>query len=333
MHDQVRRGTPHFKIKDAGKVEITEDDERIFLDLYRHGILDAHTIRQLLPTRSEDWLGRRLRKLTDAGYLCRPRQQRRLHKLGGGSHPLCYTLANGAARHLKARFNLPVRTDRWRTTTGALSSLHIEHSLEQGRFMVQLRLAVERHAKTMAFEYPDQIFARLKPALLKKQQHPLIFATRVNWHGWHEKESTIPDGFCALRYIDAPPEKSSRYLFIEIDRGTETIEPSARNLRGDKLFRGNSLLRKLVVYGQGFLAGSHTALFGIPTFQVLVVTTTGERVRQMIEAYQKHLTGPLYRVPPVRFLFVDIETLVAQQNRILTCPLCDGLARPITLLG
>lgn len=147
-----RRRTSRFSAKAAGTIELTKDDERIFLDLYRHGILDAHTIRLLMPGRSEDWLGRRLRRLTDAGYLCRPPQQRRLRREGGGSLPLCYTLGNGAARHLKSRFDLPVRTDRWRSTTGTLSALHIEHTLEASRFMAQLRRSVERRAETMAFE-------------------------------------------------------------------------------------------------------------------------------------------------------------------------------------
>jgi hypothetical protein len=282
-------------VKDAGRIAVTLDDEQIFLDLYRHGILDAHTLRHLRSGRSEDWLGRRLRRLTDAGYLCRPPEQRRLRRPGGGSFPLCYTLGNGAARHLKARFDLPVRTDRWRSTSGTLSALHIEHTLEASRFLAKLRHSVECRAN-MAFEYPDQIFARVKPALLRQRQRPLAFRTRVDWHGWHEVESTIPDGFCALRYLDAPPEKSSRYLFIEIDRGTETIEPSARNLKGDRLFRGNSVLRKMVIYGQGFLAGAHTKLFGIPTFQVLFVTTSEDRVRLMIEAYQRNLADRRNRV-------------------------------------
>lgn len=325
--DLPRRGTPHFQPKEAGKVEVTEDDERIFLDLYRHGILDMHAIRQVLPGRSADWLGRRLRRLTDAGYVCRPAQQRRLRRIGGGSFPLCYTLGNGAARHLKARFDLPVRTDRWRSTTGELSPLHIDHSLEQSRFMLQLRLSVERRAGTMAFEYPDQIFARLKPALLKKRQGPLAFTTRVDWYGWREKESTVPDGFCALRYLDAPPEKSSRYLFIEIDRGTETIEPSERNLKGDRLFRGNSVLRKMVIYGQGFRAGAHAALFGIPTFQVLFVTTGKERVRQIIETYQRHLITAPHSITPARLLVCESEALARCHEDIAAAPLVDGSGR------
>ncbi|MEP3035983.1 MAG: replication-relaxation family protein [Pseudoruegeria sp.] len=329
MENKSRAGTPHFQRKEVeGDIALTEDDEQIFLDLFRHQLLDAHTIRATLPHRSHDWLGRRLRLLTDGQYLTRPLEQRKLRRPGGGSYPKIYGLGNAAARHIKAKFGLPVRTDRWVTSNNRLQPVHIEHTVEQARFMVQLRSSVQKRPDSHGFEYPDEIFRRLNPKLLKKKSLPRKFTATVDWQNWNQKETTVPDGLCALRYLNEPPEKSSRYLFIEIDRGTETIEPTKRNLAPRTFFvRGNSLLRKFVVYEAGWRERAQESIFGIPTFQVLTVTTDPDRVWKMIDVVQKHLP----KSPPIRFLFTDFETLAKHQFDVFTVPLLDASGKERSL--
>lgn len=333
MPTATSQGTAHYKLKaKAPKLDITADDERILFDLYRHAIVDSHTIRQVLSHRSPDWLGKRLRALMDAGYINKPREQRRIRVPDGGSLPHAYTLGNKGARLLRERHELPVRTDRWKTTSDDLSPFFIEHTLDVARLTIALRTSVERRDDIMGFEYPDQIYARLRPALLRKKRLPAVFRSPVDWHGWREREATIPDGFCALRYREAPPEKSSRYLFIELDRGTETIEPAGANLKNRKFFLGNSVLRKFVIYGQGFAAGAHTEIFGIPTFQVLTVTTNAERVHRMIETIQRHLAAAPHRVSPIRFLFTNRETVAEFDGDLLAVPFLDGAGKERSLV-
>lgn len=328
MPTATSQGTKHYRLKSVPpKIDVTEDDERIFLDLYRHSILDSHTIRRVLSHRSPDWLGKRLRTLMDAGFINRPHQQRRIRVPEGGSRPHAYTLGNKGARWLRDRHQLPVRTDRWKTTSDELSPLFIEHTLEVARMMTALRSSVERRHEQMSFEYPDQIYSRIKPSLLGKGRLPSVFRTHVDWHGWREKEATIPDGFCALRYKDAPADKSSRYLFLELDRGTETIEPTKQNLTGRRFFLGNSVLRKFVVYGQGFGNGAHTKVFGIPTFQVLTITTSVERMQRMIDTIQCHLSKAPHRLSPIRFLFADVGTIENHNEDLLAVPFRDGAGK------
>lgn len=330
----TRQGTPHFRRKRiAPNIELTDDDKSVFLDLYRHGIMDSNTIRRTLPHRSSERVGKRLRGLMDAGFINKPRQQKGIYVHGGGSRAQAYTLGNKAARYLQEELCLPVRIDRWKTTSDELSTSHIHHTLAQTKFMIDLRMSVAMRNAEMGFEYPDEIYRRIKPELLTKARLPLAFKTRVEWHGWRDSETTVPDGFCALRYLHAPLEKSSRYLFIEIDRGTETIEPSIRNLKGRSFFRGNSLLRKFVVYGNAYRRGAHTETFGIPTFQVLTVTTTADRARQMMATYQKHLAIEPHNMPPIRFLFTDFEALVKHENDVLAVPIYDGKGKQRSLLG
>ena len=331
METTARRGTPHFKLKeDPAPVVLTEDDDRIFLSLYRHRLLDAHTIRDLLPHRNRDSVGIRLRKLTDAQYLTRPLQQSKMLRPGGGSWPLAYSLGNKGARHLKAAYGLPVRMDRWRTTAAGLSPIHIEHTLEQSRFMVSLQAATMARSDQLGFEYPEEIYGRLKSEILDRRRLPERLRTKVDWHGTRATEATAPDGLCALHYRQAPPEKSRRYLFVEIDRGTETIVPTKRNQRSRAFWRGSSVLRKLVVYSHAYKTGAHTEIFGIPTFQVLFVTTTSQRVETMMNAYQEHLAKT---TPPIRFLFTDQERIAAAHGDVLTADVVDGSGRLVCLGG
>ena len=57
---------------DAPNVAITNDDDQILLEVYRHDIIDANTIYTLLAPRPIDKLRRRLRKLHLEGRLLDP---------------------------------------------------------------------------------------------------------------------------------------------------------------------------------------------------------------------------------------------------------------------
>jgi hypothetical protein len=58
-------------------------------------------------------------------------------------------------------------------------------------------------------------------------------------------------------------------------------------------------------YYEANRAGEHEREFGLPNFRVLTVTTTKERVAQMIEAQQEIVGGRGSNL----FLFIDDESL------------------------
>ena len=325
---------PYSKYKipsDVPNIAITDDDDKILLEVYRHDIVDANTIYTLLAPRSIDKLRRRLRLLHLNQYLQRLSQVEQIYVPGGGSLPAAYTLGVKGARRLTEAYGLIAKPDRYRDRGKNLSAQHVLHALEQTRFLVSCRKSAESR-EHIDFLYPDQIYARFAPAILKRDSMPSVVTGRVNWHGYTETEGTIPDGLFMLYYRNLPKGKNRRSIFLEIDRGTETIDVSDRKMKTLKFWKDTSLLRKFVVYAYAFQGRSHERVFGIPTFQVLTVTTNRDRVGKIQDMYRKRLAVRPHSVKPFRYLFTDFETIAAHEQDILAVPFEDGEGKVRSLL-
>ncbi len=109
-------------------------------------------------------------------------------------------------------------------------------------------------------------------------------------------------------------------MFLEIDRGTMTIDVNERKLKTRKFWKDSSLLRKFIIYAEAFRNDDHVTEFGIPSFQVLTVTTTPNRVANIQSMCQKRLKN---RVQSNRFRFTDFETIAAHGHNIMAVPLYD----------
>jgi hypothetical protein len=317
------RYSKYRRIADTPNIAVTNDDDQILLEVYRHDIIDANTICTLLALRSIDKVRRRLRKLHLNQYLQRLAQIEQIHVPGGGSLPVAYTLGVKGAKHLTEAYGLVAKPDRYRDRGKTLSSQHVLHALEQTRFLVSCRKSAQARDH-LEFLYPDQIYTRFAPEILKRDTLPSVVSARVNWHGYSETEGTIPDGFFMLRYKNLPDGRNRRALFLEIDRGTETIDVSDRKLKTLKFWKDTSLLRKFVVYSYAFAGRTHERAFGVPTFQVLTVTTNRDRVGKMQEMYRKRLAVRPHSVKPYRFLFTDLQTIFSHEGDILAVPFEDG---------
>ncbi len=302
-------------------LSLTPDDETILFETYQHDIIDADAICGLLSHRADASLRVRIRKLAKAGYIDELRQP--LFRQGGGSYAKRYRIANLGARHLSETTGLIIPTTRWHTKNKELTPSHIKHRLRETSFLLQLRGAVAMR-DGIELHYPHEIYAETKPQLLREKQLPTALRTRVKWFGHDGVEATKWDRFCRLHYPNNPAGKQNRYLFIEIDMGTETINPSDKVMRRVEFWRGSSLMRKWVVYGSAFANQSHTQQLGIPTFQVLHVTTNPARVKEMIDGYQARLTLGELRVAPARLLFTDFETLANMGNDPLSARIWNG---------
>jgi hypothetical protein len=77
--------------------------------------------------------------------------------------------------------------------------------------------------------------------------------------------------------------------------------PVKRYSRKDQTY----FAKKMLIYHEANRAGEHVREFGIPNFRVATVTTTPQRVEQMIEA-QKEVTGGR---GSNMFLFIDDASL------------------------
>jgi protein involved in plasmid replication-relaxation len=309
-------------------LSLTADDDTILLEIYQNDIVDADGLCGLLSHRSGDSLRVRVRNLAKAGFIGELKQP--LYRNGGGSYAKRYRLADLGARRLVDMFRLPIPTTRWKTKNLNLTQGHIKHALQETNLLFQLRGSV-RKRDNMSFHFPHEIYKKFRPDLLKKKTLPVTLRTEVNWFDHRGVEGTKPDRFGMLHYKNNPIGKQNRFLFFEIDMGTETIDPSDRVMNSAGFWRGSSILRKWVVYGQGFSNRAHTDIFGIPTFQVLHVTTTPSRAKEMIKGYQHRLASGPGAVAPSRFLFTDFQTVRRFEGDILEIPVFNGAGKTMTL--
>ena len=100
-----------------------------------------------------------------------------------------------------------------------------------------------------------------------------------------------------LRFYENEEES---YFMFERDRGEMPVE---RHSRKDQTY----FAKKMLIYFEANRGGEHVREPGIPDFRVATVTTTRERVEQMIEAQREITNGRGSNM----FLFIDDETLAA----------------------
>lgn len=298
------------------RIRLTPDDDRILLEAYRHDVVDASTFYRILAHRTPNKVSRRLLRLYQTHHLEKLDKIEQIFIEGGGSLPTPYVLGSKGAERVQEVFKLPARPRRPNERAKQLSAPYILHDIELSRFLVSLMLSAER-TEGVEFLYFDEMLRRYAPHILERDHLPRAVRAHVRYAGHSAIEGTIPDGLCMLRYPNKPEGRNRRALFIEIDRGHATIDPSDRYIKTPKFWSGSSILRKLLVYSAYFKRGNYQEEFGIPTFQVLTVTTTPERVKAMQRVWAKRLAS---EAEAVRFLFTDAKTISASGTNIIHVP-------------
>lgn len=86
---------------------------------------------------------------------------------------------------------------------------------------------------------------------------------------------------------------------FERDRGEMPVE---RHSRKDQTY----FAKKMLIYYEANKGGEHVRELGIPNFRVATMTTTKQRVEQMIEAQREITNGRGSNM----FLFIDDASLV-----------------------
>lgn len=315
---------------DHPTISLTADDDAILLHVFRHRLIDAAQLRQLFPLRSAQKLGRRLRELYDAGYIDRPPQQReRPRRPGGGSWPEVYALDREGAARVRAAHR-PVTLNGWKQKNREVRGSSIEHALSTTRFLVDIESAIRTHGR-VALVHGEQVPRKDLSAVGALPTSAQAIAAEITWNGHNSREGTAPDRVFGLHHPDNEPGQQHMYFFLEIDQGTETIEPAARKLRQRSFFRDSSLLRKFVVYTSAYRQKSYQERFNFKSFRVLTVTTSPDRTARMQATIRQHLVQDQLSAPPGLFLFTDWQSWAGRDARSVPCVDVNG--RMIDLLN
>lgn len=311
--------------EEARAIEVTEDDISLLWHIFRHRVIDSRSLYALFPSRSNQVISRRLRRLWENDFVDRPLAQNRAVLHTKGSPNVVYAIAKEGARLLRDQFDAPILPARWKLKNKKLKPLSIQHHLSITRFMVYMAVAAQEHVSA-SIEYADTLLRDSKQTKRASAGLNNTLRTRVLWYGTSTEQGTAPDQIFAVTI-----NGETQNIFLEIDEGTETVEPGAQKLRTERFWRETSFLRKMAIYAAAFRLGAHKREFGLPVFRVLTVTTSTERITTMQEAYKKHLAQGDTKTPPGLFLFADWPSIEAHEGSLFALPLVNAAGRAVTL--
>lgn len=248
---------PRFRRIAVAPIQLTERDIEIIRHVHRHRFLRSSQIAALVGGSRQQVL-RRLQLLYHHGYLERPRMQIEFF-LTGGSHHMVYGLGDEAAAILEG-LGIGPNGVRYNEKNHAVGRFYLHHTLFVSEIMVAIELACRESGQARLLYGEDVPF----PNGQLPRWKVTVDGIRLN---------SIPDRIFALEPADGG---NRTYFFLEADRGTM---PVIRNGLAQ-----SSFYRKLIAYEATWSQGLHRSLLGIDRFRVVTVTTSGERVRSLVEA-------------------------------------------------
>ena len=237
-------------------------------------------------------VSRSLLALWENDYVERLLGQMETRLLYKGSFPLIYGLTRPGAWLLRkhgydVRRRLLYETDKQRRAGWRF----IEHRVEISEFMVRLELASRACAEVELIQRKDIVDSAAKT----KRDRRVRLTAKVRIDGTPQLSSVDPDELFGLRFGET---KKATYFMFECDRGEMPVH---RRKNKEQTYYA----KKLLAYYEANREGEHIRELGIPNFRVATVTTTSERVAQMIEAQRDITNGRGSDM----FLFVDHEAL------------------------
>ena len=238
-------------------------------------------------------VSRALLALFENGYVERPVAQAASRLLHNGSRPAIYGLTRKGARLLGEHGHHVQRSllDGIDKERGA-GWRFVEHTVSITEFFVQLETAVRARQDVRILDR-DEILEDARNS--NRERQPRIEAT-IRLDGGLRRNAVIPDALFGLRFND----EEESYFALEIDRGEMPVE------RHHDLYR-TYYAKKMLTYYEANRQQRYLHDLGINTLRVATVTTTPERVEQMLEALTNITDGRGSSM----FLFTDERTLAA----------------------
>jgi hypothetical protein len=280
-----------------GPIVLTSRDRKIIRCVLGYRFLRSTHLRSFVPGSGQNIL-RRLQMLFHHGYLDRPRTQIDYYRQG--SKAMVYGLGNKGKELLEREDGIPHRKLDWTANNRSVTRFFMEHTLAVADAMVALELSSRRRHVEMV-------------------HHQSVPAEGLKWSvPVHHLGVTAPVGLVPDRVFGLKTQTGTRWFFLEADRATMPIERN--NLKQ------TSFYRKLLAYHETWR--QKTIKDSFPRFQVLTVTTTPERVQNLLEATRRLTKGKGAGL----FLFVDHQAFTAAED-VLQLPLLNGRGEEVTLRG
>ena len=213
---------------------------------------------------------RRLNKLFHGGFLDRPGAQLLLSR----NIPMIYALGNAGAQLLCQKLDIDTSVRDWTSKNREAKPMFIEHSLLISKFLICLQLACE---KLGVQYYPSEDVVHQKPN--RDDRKGYNWSVEVREGGRKHNIALFPDNAFSLIYnrlLDQAQAKVKGLYFFEADRSTMPVKRS-------NLFR-SSFYKKLLGYYATKEQDLYTKTFGVKGVRIITVTTSLERIVNIIKA-------------------------------------------------
>jgi hypothetical protein len=242
---------------------------------------------QALVEGSNQGLLRRLQKLFHAGYLDRPFPR---PKNGGGSSKMVYAITNRGVRLLQKEGRLErVTTTDWNAQNRELHEFSVRHTLLLSHIRAVLTVAARAHPELELASW--------------REGRELQDSAEVAFDKGYARVPVAPDAFFTLK--DA---KGRAHFLVEADRGTMTV---------------TRFTLKLQAYAAWWKEKKHEEKLGIRFFRVLTVTSSAERLANLVRAARSiEGVAALGRM----FLFTHEGTLSLARPESVLEPIWTSLA-------
>lgn len=279
---------PRFRCE-PGRVQttqITERDHAILQAIYRHRFLRSSHIVALVDGSGQQVL-RRLQRLFHHGYVTRPRCQLNLF-YRTGNVPIVYGISSKGVRELIGLTPELERKDSrtdWTAKNNAVQQLYLQHTLLVSDIMVAMKIYFLDHP-SVRFIAPEDLFPLRSSPIAWQVKSPS-----------GRSSSIYPDAVFALENLETFGKQTRCYYFVEADTGTMPIERKESS-------KATSFARKLEFYSETWRQNLHKSELEINRFQLLTVTTSAKRSKQIAKAAEKIKHGSGI------FLFTDRDGLL-----------------------
>lgn len=307
----ARTSYPRFRrAGGAPRIELTEDDLALLLTVYRHRFVRADDLYRLFPHRSQDKLSRRLTWLYRNQYLERPPAQIDRFRQGP-NQALVYGLDNAGARVVAEQFGVPTGSADWRSRNRAYTRENLEHTLAIARFMIDLDLACRDRPGISVIPFDKMLEGA--PEATRRSPLPGRWSVPVSWSMARAEVHVMPDAIFALRIEREEDTALQSHVFLEVDRGSMTIAPTAQGRESEGFLYRATVLRKMLAYAESWRRGLHRERFNIAAARVLFLTTTDVRAEAMRTAAARYVSKG--SIPTGLFLFGAMESATPPLDR------------------
>ena len=277
---------------------LTERDREIIHNIHQHRFLRSTHVTALLKGSRQQLL-RRLQSLFHHGYLDRPRAQ--LDYYRAGSQAMVYGVGHHGIKMLEREFAIPRRKVDWTAKNRAVTRYFLEHTLAVADVMVALEIACRKRGGVELVKHRSN------------HEEPFKWTVTVRQAGVSAEIGVVPDRIFGLHQKNNSDKIT--WIFLEADRATMPVTRHG--------FKQSSFYRKLVAYQETWR--QKTLADSFPRFRVLTVTTTPERVENLVQASQSLSHGRGL------FLFVDKSGFLSAEN-VLSMGMLNGRGETVAII-